>query len=735
MTGRAGDGVEQLVDETELGEAHRGRRVPARRCRRRRTRLLGRLEHDVAARVAVERVDHVDDRRDALVGDPLLEDAEAAGVAEAERAVAQLVGCRAEVDGSPSGRSGTPVWPTRAPGAMPVTSATAEELGGRAVQAGAGRPDPDGDRERRRLRRAPAAPRSRRRSTTAPREFTCRTRACGAVAASSGRSPCRWRRRRSGRSSPLTCSTSTGPGSAHRRPGRADGAAAGGEDEAQPAAPSRAIASLRKGASGARRSCAAADRRPRDDRGGQGGRRQDHGNGSAGPSGCRRRAARARRRARRQAGAGGARSATCRARSSPAPAALEEYLREHGFGRVARRLTTSGVIDVVATAAPGHRRHRRARQDQAARAQRRVGRHRRRRPGRRSRHHVPARRRAGLLDAVRGGPVRAQADDVLELLGDPARCQVVLVTLPETTPVNEVVETAYALEDRVGVRLGPVVVNSVDDLGGTGVPDPAGVDLRGHRGRRPAASRRPRSAGPGGRCSDAEIARLGERAGARPVAPAAAARGRARHRRRGHPGGVAADAGVTSAGGGVARCAPSATDELGAALDGAERRRVLRIGWCRQDDDGGGRSGWRRPRAGRRAVVVTIDPARRLADALGLPGGLAAEPQRIELPDAAGELWAMMLDTATAFDGLVRRERRRRRAGRADPRPTRSTATSPAPSAARRSTWRPRRCTSCTPTSASTSSSSTRRRAATRSTSSRRRGCSPGSSTTACSGC
>ena len=36
-------------------------------------------------------------------------------------------------------------------------------------------------------------------------------------------------------------------------------------------------------------------------------------------------------------------------------------------------------------------------------------------------------------------------------------------------------------------------------------------------------------------------------------------------------------------------------------------------------------------RRGRRVVVVTIDPARRLADALGLADGLAAEPQRIEL--------------------------------------------------------------------------------------------------------
>ncbi|MET0143678.1 MAG: ArsA-related P-loop ATPase [Ilumatobacteraceae bacterium] len=59
--------------------------------------------------------------------------------------------------------------------------------------------------------------------------------------------------------------------------------------------------------------------------------------------------------------------------------------------------------------------------------------------------------------------------------------------------------------------------------------------------------------------------------------------------------------------------------------------------------------------SGRRAVVVTIDPARRLADALGLTDGLAGEPQRIDLADAPGELWAMMLDTSAAFDALVRR--------------------------------------------------------------------------------
>jgi len=59
---------------------------------------------------------------------------------------------------------------------------------------------------------------------------------------------------------------------------------------------------------------------------------------------------------------------------------------------------------------------------------------------------------------------------------------------------------------------------------------------------------------------------------------------------------------------------------------------------------------------GRRVVVVTIDPARRLADALGLPDGLGNEPTRLLLDGAVGdgELWATMLDTTATFDGIVR---------------------------------------------------------------------------------
>jgi anion-transporting ArsA/GET3 family ATPase len=56
-------------------------------------------------------------------------------------------------------------------------------------------------------------------------------------------------------------------------------------------------------------------------------------------------------------------------------------------------------------------------------------------------------------------------------------------------------------------------------------------------------------------------------------------------------------------------------------------------------------------RAGRRACVVTIDPARRLADALGL-AGLTNSPSLID-GDWPGELWALMLDTKSTFDDLV----------------------------------------------------------------------------------
>ena len=78
---------------------------------------------------------------------------------------------------------------------------------------------------------------------------------------------------------------------------------------------------------------------------------------------------------------------------------------------------------------------------------------------------------------------------MVELLSDPTRCQVMLVTLPEETPVNELVDTAFAIEDRAGVALGPVVVNGVlDDLAGIAG---ARCDAVERRAPKPSAPARP----------------------------------------------------------------------------------------------------------------------------------------------------------------------------------------------------------------------------------------------------
>jgi anion-transporting ArsA/GET3 family ATPase len=140
--------------------------------------------------------------------------------------------------------------------------------------------------------------------------------------------------------------------------------------------------------------------------------------------------------------------------------ALLEYLEDHGLRRISKRLAATGAIDVVSTAVPGIKDilvlgkvkqiERSGAVDLIILDAPAAG------------HAITFLLAArSLLDAVRVGPIQAQAKDVLELLADPERCSVVLVTIPEETPVNELIETAYALEDRVGVKLGPVVVNEV----------------------------------------------------------------------------------------------------------------------------------------------------------------------------------------------------------------------------------------------------------------------------------
>jgi anion-transporting ArsA/GET3 family ATPase len=178
-------------------------------------------------------------------------------------------------------------------------------------------------------------------------------------------------------------------------------------------------------------------------------------------------------------------SGSIHARTITPDDALLEYLDDHGLRRISKRLMSSGIIDIVAGAIPGIRDilvlGKIKQLERAGVADLILV-------------DAPATGHAmtflssasGLLDAARGGPIRAQATEVVDLLSDPARCQVVLVTLPEEMPINEAMEAAFQLEDRVGVALGPVIVNGCYptgpglDLPAAEVARAAGVDLADH---------------------------------------------------------------------------------------------------------------------------------------------------------------------------------------------------------------------------------------------------------------
>jgi anion-transporting ArsA/GET3 family ATPase len=140
--------------------------------------------------------------------------------------------------------------------------------------------------------------------------------------------------------------------------------------------------------------------------------------------------------------------------------ALVEYLETHGLGKMSKRLMATGALDIVATAVPGMREilvlgKVKALQRAGAADVIVVD-------GPAAGHAVTfLLSPKGLLDAVRVGPVLTQAVEVTEMLDDPDRAQVVLVTVPEETPVNETVETAHTFIERIGLTLGPLVVNAV----------------------------------------------------------------------------------------------------------------------------------------------------------------------------------------------------------------------------------------------------------------------------------
>ena len=167
-----------------------------------------------------------------------------------------------------------------------------------------------------------------------------------------------------------------------------------------------------------------------------------------------------------------------RCRSITPDAALVEWLSSHGFARIVRRMSKSGLLEIVATATPGIKellvlgqiKH----LEQSRAADLIIV-------------DAPAAGHAlnflkaplAVYKTARTGVLRRQAAETLEMLGDSERCRALLVTIAEETPIKELVETAFAVEDEVGLALGPVVVNgllpSIEALNTAFELDPSGI--------------------------------------------------------------------------------------------------------------------------------------------------------------------------------------------------------------------------------------------------------------------
>ena len=220
-----------------------------------------------------------------------------------------------------------------------------------------------------------------------------------------------------------------------------------------------------------------------------------------------------------------------------------------------------------------------------------------------------------LAEAVAEGPVASQGERAHQLLVDQDRAAVLLVTLPEETPTNETIETAYDLEDDPGIRLAGVVVNRAFPI------DPVPKTLEGH----PAHGLLARSHAD----LQSTLARLDDDL---PISREVVAE-RPADGGSGEPFQDSADA--------------AALHEL------LERDVVVTVGTGGVGKTSVGAAlAVRASHLGHRVALVTIDPARRLADALGLDG-LDDDLQEIDTGGGATAR-ATMLDSRRTFDRVIR---------------------------------------------------------------------------------
>ncbi len=246
---------------------------------------------------------------------------------------------------------------------------------------------------------------------------------------------------------------------------------------------------------------------------------------------------------------------------------------------------------------------------------------------------------------ARVGPIHSQAQQLDRLITDHAHTGVAIVALPEEMPVNESAALEHDLRNEVGVAVDRIYMNGLypERFSGEEAERLAGVAER-EDGAVRAAARAALSEHNRARSQRAQLARLRRRVEAPGQDPPLPLRAGARRRGRGDAGEEARlmpsvgdildgkDICICAGSGGVGKTTTSAAIATGMAA------------------------------CGLRVCVLTIDPAKRLADSLGLKE-LGNEARQVDPAlferhgiEMRGELWAMMLDAKATFDELVARQ-------------------------------------------------------------------------------
>ena len=316
---------------------------------------------------------------------------------------------------------------------------------------------------------------------------------------------------------------------------------------------------------------------------------------------------------------------------------LAGWLSGRSMGLIADRLERSGALSVIATSVPGI-------QDvlMIGHLRRLVD------EGKYERIIVdgPASGRARELlraprmvaEASTEGPIFDQATRAHALLTNPEAAAILLVTIPEETPVNETIETAFDVEDDPGIRLAGVVVNRLFPH----AEPPKSFD--GH------------PLGPATRVRhESNVEQRQRLVDELPVPQQTTAE---------NPHGIVTPSHIDELLTGALEPALSDGSEVevpesdSAALEAAlSKSIVVTVG-----TGGVGKTtlgaaiAYRAATMGRSVALITIDPAKRLADALGLE---TLDDQLREVSVAgknSGRLQATMLDPGATFERVVRAE-------------------------------------------------------------------------------